>query len=34
VQQHIHAADAQHGVVEVEPVKHVMVEVLALFLVV
>jgi hypothetical protein len=28
VQQHVHAADAQHGVVEIEAVEHVMVEVL------
>ena len=29
VQQHVHAADAQHGVVEVEAVEHAVVEVLA-----
>ncbi len=29
VQQHVHAADAQHGVVEVEAVEHALVEVLA-----
>ena len=28
VQQHVHAADAQHGVVEVEAVEHAVVEVL------
>ena len=28
VQQHVHAADAEHGVVEVEAVEHVVVEVL------
>ncbi len=34
VQQHVHAADAQHGVVEIEAVKHLLVEVFAQLLVV
>ena len=31
VQQHVHAADAQHGVVEVEAVEHAVVKMLAQF---
>jgi hypothetical protein len=31
VQEHVHAADAQHGVVKVEAVEHVLVKVLFLF---
>ena len=29
VQQHVHAADAEHRVVEVEPVEHAVVEMLS-----
>ena len=30
MQQHVHAADAKHGVVEIKPMKHLMVKMLLL----